>query len=1239
MVQLLREEIISGVLPPGKPLAEPVLARRFRVSRAPIREALIELERVGLVQFESTGRTRVRTLTQRDFLEIIEARVALESMAARRAAARWSAEDSAFMNRSIAAQGKASTLAELSRLDWELHEYVMRRAGNARLLTLWQGIRWQFEMCLAHTFRLLQKLALKPRQVAVESHRRLLAALASGKPETAARTMTTHIEDSLEWPLAEFPQDEARPVAVPRGPVSRGRARSSLVRLVLAALLGGWTLSATAEITPQDAEFFESKVRPVLAERCYECHSHAKKIKGGLVLDSRVGWAKGGESGPAVVPGNVEESLLLKAVSHLDKDLAMPPKRKLGEDEIAVLTEWVRRGAPDPRVTAVRSGADLEEGRKHWAFQPVTHPVVPESAFPEISQSPIDAFLFAAMAEHHLPPATLADRVTLLRRATYDLTGLPPTEAEVAAFVGDSQPEDAAFAAVIERLLASPAYGEKWGRLWLDLAHYADTTGCSSDWPIDDLWRYRDWVVAAFNDDMPFDQFLTEQIAGDLLAADMLKAPGALDVKTYRERLIATGFLATAKRFGSDPGSYDHLTIGDTLDTTWKALQGLTVGCARCHDHKFDPVMSSDYYALYGIFASSLYPYTGAEKNQNAMLVVPLDSPAKIEGTLDAWNRQLPVPAPGTTPRSVVASFSHRWGFEEGEVSEGVSDRSPVSPWVSQGGVAVREGNSPFVHLIPKGIKLVDFQATARVGEMTRRVRWSDGKSEVRSVAVDLQLTSLWDETTHRLKFAWRPEGEMSGEVTLASVVRGGLVVPGVLEPVALARDRWFHLALSYTMEPATVILRVWDDRGSPVVDSPAPTEVAAMLRGPGDLLIHFEADTVNDQRKACVRVDNVVAESGLLSAPDGVSAQSVPAPKRDTNADRDATYRAVLPKKPETAFAMWEGTPHDAAIQKRGEPASPGAVVPRRNLLLLGGQPVTAPRRESGRRDLARWLLDDANPLTLRVFVNRLWLGHFGRGIVASPNDFGHQGERPTHPELLDDLVQRFRSSGFSVKAMHREIMRSYAYRQSATPTRDCQQCDPDNRWLSHFSPRRLSAEEVRDSILLVAGKLDPAGAGYQQPFPALNLRSWTQHAPFSAAYEAGYAGYDHHKRSIYLPVVRFVADPFLATFDGADSNQSVAARAATAVPLQAMALLNAPFIVEAANALAELASPQPTDEDAVILLHRRIFGVEPDGELKTLLGSHLTRMTKNQQLSRTEALAVVAQSLLGSNAFLHVF
>jgi len=981
--------------------------------------------------------------------------------------------------------------------------------------------------------------------------------------------------------------------------------------------------------------YFDEKVLPILNKRCFECHSHEKKIKGALTLDSRSGWEIGGETGPAIIPGKPEKSLLITAIYHEDEDVAMPPKKKLSDGEIAILVDWVKMGAPDPRVTAIKSGTDIEEGRKHWAFQPITKPVAPTSAFPQISNSPIDRFLFTQLEKNHLKPAPLADRLTLLRRATYDITGMPPTSAEILEYINSPESEDIAFSKVIDRLLSSPTYGEKWGKHWLDLVHYADTTGCSSDWPIDDMWRYRDWVIQALNEDKPFDQFISDQLAGDLEAADMLHQSGEWDEKLYQERIVATGFLATAKRFGSDPGANEYLTIGDSLDTTWKALQGLTVGCARCHDHKFDPVKASDYYALYGILASSLYPYNGAEKNFHASLLVPLDRPEKSQASLDAWNREMPGVKIELQPRSVLASFSNAWNFEDQEVSEEVSDRPPISPWVSKGGVAVRTKNSTFTHLFPLGMKNVEFQATAPMAEMKRRVRWEKPESPIRSFAFDLLPTSVFD-SNHQLKIFWKPSETGNDELEIAAYTETGLTIPGKNQALPLSKDQWHHLSLSYALDKSSVSIHLWDATGQPLENSEVAFPLAEKLRGSGDWIVRFETGTQTDKRIACIHIDNMVAHSNRLPEPSSapVSVDRLP------DGGIEAIYNAILPRKPQTAFAMWEGTPHDVALQKRGEPMSLGPIIPRRNLLVLGGQPIENPEKESGRRDLARWMNDDANPLTHRVFINRIWQWHFGRGIVSSSNDFGHKGELPSHPELLDYLVNRFRENGLSIKAMHREIMLSHAYRQSSETTTIASITDPENRLLSRFSPRRLIAEEIRDSVLTLSGLLDPNGKNYRQPFPPLHIRGYSQHSPFSLVYEANYTPrFDHRKRSIYLPVVRQIPDPFLSTFDGSDSNQSVAFRTETAVPLQGLALLNAPFVLEAANALGEQAMSAANDTDAIQSMYRNIFGVSPNNTMTNRLAFHLSKMTKDQGIARKDALAITAQALFSNNSFLYLY
>ena len=398
----------------------------------------------------------------------------------------------------------------------------------------------------------------------------------------------------------------------------------------------------TSQPSADAVEFFEQKIRPILVTHCSECHgSDSKKRQGGLLLDSRDGWMRGGDTGPAIVPGDPEKSLLILAVRQTDKDLRMPPKQKLTDTQIADLEAWVTNGAADPRKSVIgkveelntrpRYGMSLEEGRRFWSFQPVQDPLVPtvrDTAWP---RNAVDNFILARMEAVGLSPAPAADARTLLRRVTFDVTGLPPTPAEMDAFLADMSPQ--AFEKVVDRLLDSPRYGERWGRHWLDVVRYADTCGNASDYPVPQAHRYRDWVFRAFNKDMPYDQFLREQIAGDLL-------PGGTDTERF-ERITATGYLAIARRFGGSRLGEHHLTLEDTIDNVGRAFLGSSISCARCHDHKFDPFTMSDYYGLYGIFESTRYPFPGAEADKKQADFVPLMTPAEIDALLAPHREKL----------------------------------------------------------------------------------------------------------------------------------------------------------------------------------------------------------------------------------------------------------------------------------------------------------------------------------------------------------------------------------------------------------------------------------------------------------------------------------------------------------------------------------------------------------------------------------------------------------------------
>ncbi|MEZ6124995.1 MAG: DUF1549 domain-containing protein [Planctomycetaceae bacterium] len=692
-------------------------------------------------------------------------------------------------------------------------------------------------------------------------------------------------------------------------------------------------------ISTDDLAFFEKRIRPLLINRCYECHSaEAKELQGELLVDSRATLRRGGVTGPAVVPGDPQKSLLMEAVRYENADMQMPPDEQLSEIEIADLEHWVSIGAPDPRSTITKHTGkqiNIAEARKFWSLTPLVAPAVPktDSAWP---RTDIDHFVLARLNEHQLQPSAQADRRTLLRRVTYDLTGLPPTLDEIADFLADSSAN--AFENVVDRLLASPRYGERWGRHWLDVVRYADTAGDNSDYPIPQMHRYRDWVIDAFNRDLPFDEFVRDQLAGDLR--------GGSTEAERQQRIIATGYLANSRRFGSRVDDYPwHLTIEDTIDNLGKCFLGLSLSCARCHDHKFDPFTTRDYYGLYGIFSSTKYPWPGIELDKRQRDFVPLVAPDQLKAMTEAQEKQ--------------------------------------------------------------------------------------GKQQEKL-----------DKDVKRLK--------------------------------------------------------------------------DAVKTAKGD-----EKSSLENELKA---------------------------------AERKAADHRRQPAVFETAYAVSDaGAKADAAVQIKGDPAKTGDIIRRHFPAVLAGGELPDSVTESGRRELAEWIVSKDNPLTARVLANRIWAHHFGTGIVSTANDFGQQGRRPTHPELLDHLAVQLRDHGWSIKALHRRILLSAVYQQSGMAASGAE-TDPSNQWLSRFPRRRLDAEAIRDTLLAVGGNLDlsPAGA---HPFPDQNTWDFTQHKPFKAVYET-----DH--RTVFLMTPRIQRHPFQAVFDGADPSTSTGVRMTTTTPLQALYLLNDPFV-----------------------------------------------------------------------------
>jgi hypothetical protein len=721
--------------------------------------------------------------------------------------------------------------------------------------------------------------------------------------------------------------------------------------------------------------FFEKDVRPLLVQKCQKCHG-PKKQESGLRLDSQAALLKGGEHGPAVVPGKAEQSLLIAAIRQ-QGDLKMPPGGKLSDSQIATLTRWVVEGAAWPEEKAAggaRSGPITEQERRHWAFQPITDPPVPKVRDAAWPLTEVDRFILAGLETQGLRPALSADKRTLIRRVTFDLIGLPPTPEEIHAFLADNAP--GAFKRVVDRLLASKHYGERWGRHWLDVARYADTAGDGADYPVREAYKYRNWVIDAFNADKPYDRFLREQIAGDILARHGPR-------EEYAARVTATGFLAIGKRYGYDvTADFQHLDFADVIESVGRSVLGLSLGCARCHDHKYDPINMGDYYALYGILQSTRWPFPGGEEHK-------------------------------------------------------------------------RPAN--FAALVPP--------------EQAARHDQARGKD----------LAQL-DAEIHALK----------------------------------------HEAVSYL-----------------------GTALAANIAG---------VPVALDLPQRAPKLGAALAEA--------------------TRQRTDLEIKELYP----VAYGVGEGTPANAHIQKRGEPDKPGPEVPRRFLEILGGDALPPGEKGSGRLELAQWITRPTNPLTARVFVNRVWQWHFGRGLVATPSDFGTRGEPPTHPELLDWLASRFIESGWSVKVLHRLIVSSRVYQLAGDEDAANLRADPGNRLRWRFERQPLDAESIRDAMLAISGRLDratPAG----HPFPPVSTWGFTIHHPFHAVY-------DSNHRSVYLMVQRNRRHPYLALFDAADPNLSIAERVPTTTPMQALFLMNAPFVHAQAHAFARRLLAVPGDDAARVRL-----------------------------------------------------
>lgn len=808
---------------------------------------------------------------------------------------------------------------------------------------------------------------------------------------------------------------------------------------------------SSSTLSHEETQFFESKIRPALVKHCYKCHAEeGDKIKGGLLLDTRAASRSGGDTGPAVVPFDLKESLLYVAITYDDSSLEMPPKYKLDDEVIADFRKWIEMGAPDPRERIHPPGTpqeytntiDIEEGRKHWAYQPPKAPTIPVSEKSGTPRTAIDALLDSQRNEQGLSSNEPADGYTFLRRLTFDLTGLPPTSEEIEQFVPayEAHPKSA-IAAAVSRLLTSPAFGERWGRRWLDVARYAESTGKEVNATYPHAWRYRDYVIDSFQDDKPFDEFLIEQIAGDLLPSD--------SPEDLIENTVATGFLAIGVKGLNEQNArqFRFDLVDEQIDVTTQAFLGTTAACARCHDHKFDPVPMADYYAMAGIFLSSNTLFGTAEALQNR-----------------------------------------------------------------------------------KATELVSLPEQAEAGASSKSL----------AEMIDLELQR--DIVRERL-------AEITGQIREA--------------------------------------------------------------RASGD------GDEAQRLRQQTLGLNNRI---GLL--------------------DREIASYSDEGKARALAMGMVDrDEPFDSQVLIRGEEDNPTEERVSRGFLQVlatADQETIAPD-ESGRLQMARWMASPENPLTARVFVNRVWSWMFGQGIVASVDNFGLTGEAPTHPELLDYLAVRFVELDWSIKDLIREITASEAYRMSSNFDDDLFEKDPENHYLWRMNKRRLDAESIRDATLAVSGKLD-----LERP-----------HASLVAEVGDGFVGRtiseaqintENQHRSVYLPIVRGLVPESLSLFDFADPNLISGKREITTVPSQALYLMNSEFVIQNAEAMAnqlhkvlELRGSALVEE-----AFRRCYSRPPSAEEARKTQAYVERFLKTaaesgMELNQARALALTTfcQSLICSAEF----
>jgi cytochrome c553 len=1046
-------------------------------------------------------------------------------------------------------------------------------------------------------------------------------------------------------------------------------------------------------------EFFEKKVRPIFVAHCQKCHG-MKKQEGELRLDSRAGLLKGGESGPVVKPGDPKLSELIAAINYGADSFQMPPDGKLKSADIAALTAWVKMGAPWTKSNTVgptqEAGNEFDfAGRaKHWSFQPVRRPDVPAVTNGGWARNPIDRFVLARLEQAGLQPAPEADKRTLLRRLSYDLTGLPPTVEEVHEFIADESPT--AYERAVERLLASPRYGERWARHWLDLVRFAETGGHEFDYTIPNAWPYRDYVIRAFTHDVPYNQFVTEHIAGDLV-----ETPRRRSSNGDNESVIGTAFywFSQGKHSPVDIRSEECDTIDNQLDVLGKTFLGLTIACARCHDHKFDPIRARDYYALAGYLQSSrrqqailndpaetqsIIDRIARLTNDNRRTIERYEANALLgqtdrlldlmqaaagigESSQDSWQKQLK-----EMSARKPADLFHAWAVlsKQPTPERFAASRRALVKRLRDMDKAANSRDNIFADFSAGSFRdwFVSGPAFGHGPSQNGDLVWREQPSQQGSAVAEILPTGF----AHSGLIAGRLEGTMrsrtftidrryihirarriGGRPNPGRALKNGqlhLIVDGfqyIKNPlhggltINVANDgqwRWYRYDVSKLPGSRAYIEINDEDAGSIVIDRVLFSDAGPPVDVPNALIIDMLDDpavTTAEQladryrqlfassltiwregrlRAAKDSTDQIALINWLLQNRSLFAAVNGKTPGTEEITGIVAQYRALaaLFTPPRRSVAMIDGSAENDHVLIRGNHKRPGKTVTRRSLEVLAGANQPEPTTGSGRMQLAQSLVDRDNPLTARVMVNRLWLHHFGRGIVASPDNFGLQGKPPSHPLLLDWLAEEFVDVGWSIKQMHRLMVRSNTYRMSSrSENAQFEELDPQNVLLHRMNIKRLEGEAIRDGLLAISGRLDerrygPGVTPHLTPFMEGRGRP-RRSGPLDG----------DGRRSIYISVRRNFLTPLFLAFDLPSPSSTIGRRSVSNVPAQALTMMNNPFVIQQAGlwsvrTLQDLQASggrKPTDSDKEFTQQR----------IRRLYETAFSRLPTNDELAAT--------------------